>query len=149
MLFASAPSARSGPSEGRREMWPQSYGARRPSDAPRVASRRATPPRRVGALSASRTSQPAQSAVKELWMPLVAAVVVILAVVLVAGANRAGARSNRTVAPRMVTVVPGDTLWSIARSQKPTGDVRPLVSKIARLNNVGAQLAPGSTLVLP
>lgn len=82
-------------------------------------------------------------------MPLVAAVVVILAVVLVAGASRAGARSNRAVSPRTVTVVPGDTLWSIARSQKPSGDVRPLVAKIARLNNVGAQLSPGSMLVLP
>ena len=110
---------------GRQEMWPQSYGVRPTPGAPRVASHRPPPLQPVGGLRPARTVRPAQSAVRKLWMPLVAAVVVILAVVLVAGASRAGARSNRAVSPRTVTVVPGDTLWSIARSQKPSGDVRP------------------------
>jgi len=32
---------------------------------------------------------------------------------------------------RVVVVQPGDTLWSIARRLQPTGDVRPLVDRLA------------------
>lgn len=87
--------------------------------------------------------------VQRLWVPLVAAVVVVLAVVLVVGVGRAGARSSHGPAPRTVAVLPGDTLWSIARVEQPRGDVRPLIATISRLNKVGGTLSPGATLVLP
>ena len=47
-----------------------------------------------------------------------------------------------------VIVKPGDTLWSIARKMQPTGDVRPLVDRIATLNN-GYGLIAGQALLLP
>jgi hypothetical protein len=48
----------------------------------------------------------------------------------------------------VVIVEPGDTLWSIARELQPTGDVRPLVDRIAELNG-GYSLSAGQTLMLP
>ena len=48
----------------------------------------------------------------------------------------------------VVIVEPGDTLWSIARGLQPTGDVRPLVDRIAELNG-GHSLSAGQTLMLP
>ncbi len=49
---------------------------------------------------------------------------------------------------RTVVVAPGDTLWSIARSLQPTGDVRPLVDQLAAANG-GAAIAAGERLVVP
>ena len=51
------------------------------------------------------------------------------------------------VAARAHVVQPGDTLWGIARSLQPTGDVRPLVDELSR--RVGsAGLQPGQRLSL-
>ena len=47
-----------------------------------------------------------------------------------------------------VIVQPGDTLWSIARRVQPTGDVRPLVARIAAQRD-GRALQVGETIVLP
>ncbi len=44
-----------------------------------------------------------------------------------------------------VVVRPGDTLWSIARSLQPTGDVRPLVDRLAERAG-GARLVVGQRL---
>ncbi len=54
------------------------------------------------------------------------------------------------VAPPGPTVVvqPGDSLWTIARSIQPDGDVRPLVQQLAALNG-GALLQVGQVLALP
>ena len=49
---------------------------------------------------------------------------------------------------RVVVVQPGDPLWSIARILQPSGDVRPLVDRIAELND-GHSLVAGQTLTLP
>ncbi|QXC62493.1 LysM peptidoglycan-binding domain-containing protein [Aquihabitans sp. G128] len=49
---------------------------------------------------------------------------------------------------RTVTVRAGDTLWSIARRLRPTGDVRPLVDQLAEANG-GTAIAPGDRLVIP
>jgi len=49
---------------------------------------------------------------------------------------------------RVVLVQPGDTLWSIARGLQPTGDVRPLIDRIAKFNG-GHSLTAGQTLMLP
>jgi Tfp pilus assembly protein FimV len=45
-------------------------------------------------------------------------------------------------------VVPGETLWDVARELQPTGDVRPVVDELAALNG-GATLQAGQVLVLP
>ena len=47
-----------------------------------------------------------------------------------------------------VVVQAGDTLWSIAQSLQPTGDIRPLVERLAQLNG-GHSLIAGQTLKLP
>ncbi len=47
-----------------------------------------------------------------------------------------------------VIVKPGDTLWSIARQLQPAGDIRPLVDRIAKINN-GHSLIAGQALLLP
>jgi nucleoid-associated protein YgaU len=44
-------------------------------------------------------------------------------------------------------VQPGDTVWSVARRLKPTGDVRGLVDRIVARNG-GAALRPGQALVV-
>ena len=48
----------------------------------------------------------------------------------------------------LVIVKPGDTLWSIARQLQPAGDIRPLVDRIAKINN-GHSLIAGQALLLP
>ena len=47
-----------------------------------------------------------------------------------------------------VIVKPGDTLWSIARQLQPAGDIRPIVDRIAKINN-GHSLIAGQALLLP
>lgn len=58
------------------------------------------------------------------------------------------AASDTLVGGRVILVQPGDTLWSIARGLQPTGDVRPLIDRIAELNG-GHSLIAGQTLMLP
>lgn len=58
------------------------------------------------------------------------------------------AAGESLTAGQVVIVKPGDTLWSIARKMQPTGDVRPLVDRIATLNN-GHGLIAGQALLLP
>ena len=52
------------------------------------------------------------------------------------------------VAQETFIVRPGDTLWAIARRMQPTGDVRPLVDRLAASRH-GAALHPGDRLVRP
>jgi len=58
------------------------------------------------------------------------------------------AADERLTAGQIVTVQPGDTLWSIARRLQPTGDLRPLVDRIAKMND-GHSLIAGQALLLP
>jgi len=60
-----------------------------------------------------------------------------------------GATSGpRTVAAQAWVVRPGDTLWGIAESIHPSGDVRPLVDRLSQ--EVGnAPLYPGEVIQLP
>jgi nucleoid-associated protein YgaU len=51
--------------------------------------------------------------------------------------------------PTSYVVQPGDTLWSIARSLQPDGDVRPLVHGLLDGNGGAAALSVGQVLVVP
>lgn len=101
---------------------------------------------RVNRIDRSRS---APQRARRIWVPLGAALLVTVVAMLLIGVQRADAGGTHEPTRRTVVVVPGDTLWSIARSEKPRGDVRPLVAKMTRLNKVGATLSPGVTLVLP
>lgn len=46
------------------------------------------------------------------------------------------------------TVQPGDTLWSIARSVQPSGDVRPLVDRLIS-SRAGRPLQVGEEITVP
>jgi LysM repeat protein len=53
------------------------------------------------------------------------------------------------VSSAMVVVVqPGDTLWSVARSLQPSGDLRPLVARLSRANG-GSGVRAGDRLSVP
>jgi len=51
-------------------------------------------------------------------------------------------------AQRSYVVQPGDTLWSVARGLRPTGDVRPLVGHLSRQTG-GKTLRVGQRIALP
>lgn len=48
----------------------------------------------------------------------------------------------------VAVVAPGDTLWSIARSLQPDGDIRPLVDRLVAANG-SPVIVPGQELRLP
>jgi hypothetical protein len=82
-----------------------------------------------------------------LLVVFVLALLAVSRVVTVLGGEPASVPERR---PGAVTYVvqPGDTLWGIARSLQPDGDVRALVGRLARANG-GAELSVGEQLVLP
>jgi len=82
-------------------------------------------------------------------------VAVVSTAILLANAVLAGSAGGGTPtsaagssAPAVHVVQPGDTLWSIARSIDPDGDVRVTVDRLAALNGRGP-LQVGQQLVLP
>ncbi len=66
---------------------------------------------------------------------------------LTASGRSAPALGSRAAAT-VVEVAPGDTLWSIARRLQPSGDVRPLVDRLAAAHG-GTVLQVGERLVVP
>ncbi len=63
-----------------------------------------------------------------------------------AAASGIGAMSPADAATWVVR--PGDTLWSIARTLDPNGDIRPLVDRLS--SEVGnAPIYPGETIAIP
>jgi hypothetical protein len=55
-----------------------------------------------------------------------------------------------TVAPQVVSVAPGDTLWSIASRVAPGVDPRDEVARLQRVNHLdGVDLVPGQQLRVP
>lgn len=55
--------------------------------------------------------------------------------------------ATRPVAAQVHVVQPGDTLWSVARSLEPDGDVRAVVDVL--VDRYGTSLQPGQKIVLP
>ena len=82
---------------------------------------------------------------------LVAALIV--ATVLVGGAVRAvaaggvGPASDTSRRPAAYVVQPGDTVWSIVRQYRPTGDITALVRELTERNG-GPDLQVGQQLLL-
>jgi hypothetical protein len=64
---------------------------------------------------------------------------------------RAGNGAPEPAASRIYVVQPGDTIWSIVRTQSDVReDPRPLVERLIRVNRLrGALIWPGQKLVLP
>ena len=56
-------------------------------------------------------------------------------------------RDLRPVAAQSYVVQPGDTLWSLARRIQTSGDIRPLVDRLAARHG-GTALQPGDRVVL-
>jgi len=79
--------------------------------------------------------------------------VTLLTLVVGAWLNPANASQTHSVGPGTglieVTVVQGDSLWTLAREFAPEQDVREVVARIEKLNEVPAVLKPGQTLVVP
>ena len=78
--------------------------------------------------------------------------VIALSVAIVSGggalASGEGSAPAGTFAE--VTVMPGDTLWSIAEEVAPAADTRDVVDDIARLNALSSgELAAGQSLAIP
>lgn len=70
--------------------------------------------------------------------------------VLAGGSALASGEQAAPIAFETVTVMPGDTLWSLATTVAPTADPRDVVDDIIRLNNLdGGTIQAGSELAIP
>lgn len=84
-------------------------------------------------------------------------VVVAVLVLLLLGAfslGRTGAEGSTEVQPQVAveqtTVLPGETLWAVAKRLAPGQDPRPVVDQIRRLNDLSSgELQAGQQLLLP
>lgn len=66
------------------------------------------------------------------------------------GTAIASGESVSTASFETITVMPGDTLWSIAESVAPTADPRAVIGDIRRLNALGSgSLQIGQSLAIP
>ncbi|MGV3102612.1 LysM peptidoglycan-binding domain-containing protein [Rothia sp. 32237D007AR] len=79
------------------------------------------------------------------------ALVVLGALTLLApGEAKSATADSVTPVSRTVTVVHGDTLWTIAADVAPEEDNRDVITRIMKINDLtSAQLVPGQTLEVP
>jgi LysM repeat protein len=82
---------------------------------------------------------------------LVALPIVVGAYFIGMGSSSAGADSVQSVTSfETVTVMPGDTLWSIAQNIAPTADAQVVISAIEELNQLDTlTVQPGQQLAIP
>lgn len=113
----------------------------------------------VSVNSSAKVAAPVTITGQQVATVLVAAVLALLVIVGAVAIGRgalgglapagpsgvAGAAAGPTTS---VQVEVGDTMWSIARDLRPTGDVRPLVDELVRLNG-SATIVPGQELRVP
>ncbi|SBS74717.1 LysM peptidoglycan-binding domain-containing protein [uncultured Microbacterium sp.] len=79
-----------------------------------------------------------------------AVVALSIAIVSGGGALASGERSAPEGTFETVTVMPGDTLWSVAERVAPTADPRDVVDAIMRLNALSsARLDAGQQVAIP
>lgn len=70
--------------------------------------------------------------------------------VLAGGSALASGAQSVPVDFQTVTVMPGDTLWSLATTIAPSADPRDVIDDIIRLNNLaGGEIQAGSELAIP
>jgi hypothetical protein len=101
---------------------------------------------------ARRVTRPAVYRRRRLATLLVSAIVLV-PTALWLGGGPLTAPEPRPAAPvpiasSLYIVQPGDTLWTLARRAQPTGDVRPLVDRLAAAQGRRA-LRAGQRIVLP
>ena len=82
---------------------------------------------------------------------LVALPIIVGAYFIGMGSSSAGADSvQSTVSFETVTVMPGDTLWSIAQSVAPNADAQAVIAAIEELNQLETlTVQPGQKLAIP
>ena len=82
-------------------------------------------------------------------LTIVATPVVVLALVL--GINAGGATATSSSTPlAKVTVVSGESLWSLAKQIAPNADPRDVIADIISVNRLGsADIYPGEHLSIP
>jgi hypothetical protein len=82
---------------------------------------------------------------------VLALIALAVAYFLGAGASQAGADSTVSNASfEQVTVMPGDTLWSIAGDIAPAADTQQVIADIVSLNQLEtATVQPGQRLAIP
>ena len=71
----------------------------------------------------------------------------IASVVISTGAFASNPSANRQVVARTLVAQPGDTLWDIARTIAPKGDISELVTALVRAN--GARIEAGQIVRIP
>lgn len=84
------------------------------------------------------------------FLASVPAVVALSIAIISGGGALATSDAGAGAAFEKVTVMPGDTLWSIAESVAPQADPRDVVDAIMRLNALpSASLDAGETIAIP
>ena len=84
------------------------------------------------------------------FLASVPAIVALSIAIISGGGALATSDSGAGAAFEKVTVMPGDTLWSIAESVAPQADPRDVVDAIMRLNALpSGSLDAGETIALP
>ena len=67
-----------------------------------------------------------------------------------AGGSAIASGDSEPVAFETVTVLPGDTLWSIAAEAAPASDPRDVIDDIRRLNNLtSGMIQVGASIAIP
>ncbi|MGH3437627.1 MAG: LysM peptidoglycan-binding domain-containing protein [Sciscionella sp.] len=130
-------------SVGGRTPWGATSRSRRDTQSPRVL-----PSRRVAASAC--TARPAP---RPLHYLVVLALASAAAVMVLAGFGSVARGSTVATVPTMTSVVqvmPGETLWDIARSRVPAVDPAAVVSRIRELNHLGSSgIGVGQPLRVP
>lgn len=82
---------------------------------------------------------------------LALAIALAVAYFLGLGASQAGADSTvSTVSFEQITIMPGDTLWSIAGAIAPNADTQQVIAEIVSLNQLDtATVQPGQRISIP
>ncbi|APZ34836.1 hypothetical protein BOH66_11715 [Microbacterium aurum] len=84
------------------------------------------------------------------FLASVPAIVALSIAIISGGGALATSDSGAGAALEKVTVMPGDTLWSIAESVAPQADPRDVVDAIMRLNALpSGSLDAGETIAIP
>ena len=131
------------------------HAGRTSSRAAGCPSARTVPPRPLGRQAAPREQAPAGTGTHLTARGRVVVVATLVLLLLAAfSLGRTVAEGSTAVQPQaqveQTTVLPGETLWSVAQRLAPGQDPRPVVDQIRRLNDLtSGELQAGQQLLLP